>query len=223
VAIEDDHPRQAQTFPVRTFHARKGRLSAAKRQAIDQLATRFAVGPGERMDALDLGCGTGETALWLARERPDWVVLAIDVHTASIATLLRTAAAAELQNLRIERGDGLEYLRHEIRAASLQLLRVLFPDPWPKANHRHRRLVQASFAELAVARLAPGGVLELATDRDDYAVQMRNVLGDQRSLRGGLGGRGERALSFYEQRAMSEQRTVYNLRYVKDACEETSL
>lgn len=215
MAIEDDHPPQPSTPPVRTFHARKGRLSAAKRQALDQLAARFAVAPGERIHALDLGCGTGETALSLARERPDWIVLAIDVHTASIATLLRTAAAAELPNLRIQRGDGLEHLRHQIPAASLQLLRVLFPDPWPKARHRHRRLVQASFAELAVARLAPGGVLELATDRDDYAVQMRHVLGDQPSLRGGVAERGERPLSFYEQRAISEHRTVHHLRYVR--------
>jgi tRNA (guanine-N7-)-methyltransferase len=190
-------------------------LSASKRRALDQLLPRFAVAAGEPVDALDLGCGSGETALALAAERPEWVVLAVDVHAASIATLARRAATARLDNLRIELDDGVELLRHLIPPGSLQLLRALFPDPWPKARQRHRRLVQAPFAALTVDRLASGGALELATDLADYAVQMTKVLGAEPLLQGGPGRRFEHPVTFYEERAVSAHRLVHHLRYVR--------
>lgn len=214
----------------RTFHARKGRLSAAKRSALAELLPRFALGPDERPDALDLGCGTGEAALALATERPDWLVLAVDVHSASVATLLiratgssAAAAAPASTNLRVHHGDGLALLRDRLPPGSLRLLRVLFPDPWPKARHRHRRLVQPAFAALVADRLAPGGRLELATDRADYAAQMAAVLGGEGRFSAELVNvpvpeptepRTEPAVAtYYEQQARAAGRTVHRLAY----------
>jgi tRNA (guanine-N7-)-methyltransferase len=196
----------------RTFHARKGRLSPAKRRALAELGPRLALGPDERPDAVDLGCGTGEAALALAADRPDWLVLAVDVHSASVASLLLAAAGAAAPNLRVHHGDGLELLRQRIRPGSLALLRVLFPDPWPKARHRHRRLVQPAFAALAADLLAPGGRLELATDRADYARQMAAVLAGDTRLSGGAPAE-PRPPTYYEGRARAAGRAVHELCY----------
>jgi tRNA (guanine-N7-)-methyltransferase len=94
----------------------------------------------------------------------------------------------------------------------LRLLRVLFPDPWPKARHRHRRLVQPAFAALAADRLEPGGRLELATDRGDYAAQMAIVLGAERRLAPAAVA-DPPAVTYYGTRARAEGRTVHHLCY----------
>jgi tRNA (guanine-N7-)-methyltransferase len=199
-----------------TNHARRGRRSAAKRRLLDEVAPRFTLGDREWPAVVDLGCGTGETALHLARSHPNLLVLAVDVHTASLATLLREVDHNGPANLRVHHGDGVELLRTVIRPGTVQLLTVLFPDPWPKARHRHRRLIQPRFAALAADRLAAGGVVRLATDRADYATQMRAVLGALCDLRRVESEHlDERPVTFYEAKARSAGRTVHELAYGK--------
>jgi tRNA (guanine-N7-)-methyltransferase len=168
---------------------------------------------------VDLGCGTGEVARHLARTRPDVLVLAVDVHSASVATLLRDVADEALANLRVHHGDGVELLRGRIEPASLELLTVLFPDPWPKARHRHRRLVEPGFAALAADRLADGGVIRLATDRHDYATQMRSVLAARADLEAfAVTARSDdQPVTFYEARAQAAGRPVHELAFVRRA------
>ena len=78
-----------------------------------------------------------------------------------------------LTNLRLLRGDAVDLLRERVPPGSLAAVRIFFPDPWPKRRHHKRRLVQPEFVALAASRLAPGGVLHLATDWAHYASQMR--------------------------------------------------
>ena len=90
-----------------------------------------------------------------------------------IAQLLMRIDEAGLANLRLLRGDAVDLLRERVPRDSLAAIRIFFPDPWPKRRHHKRRLVQPEFVALAASRLAPGGVLHLATDWAHYAVQMR--------------------------------------------------
>jgi tRNA (guanine-N7-)-methyltransferase len=132
---------------------------------------------GERPVVLEIGSGMGEAAAQMAAAQPEVGLLAVDVHTPGLGALLRAVEAAGLANVRVGRGDAVELLRDMLPPACLAGVRVFFPDPWPKARHHKRRLIQPAFAVLAGSRIRPGGFLHLATDWAPYAEQMREVLG----------------------------------------------
>jgi tRNA (guanine-N7-)-methyltransferase len=124
---------------------------------------------------LEIGSGTGESTAVQAAAAPDVDHLAVEVFEPGLAQLLMRIDEAGLTNLRLLRGDAVDLLRERVPADSLTEVRIFFPDPWPKRRHHKRRLVQAAFVTLVASRLAPGGVLHLATDWAHYAAQMRAV------------------------------------------------
>jgi tRNA (guanine-N7-)-methyltransferase len=164
---------------------------------------RDADGPAELLDTgawfgrrapvvLEIGCGTGTSTLTMAQAEPDIDVVAVEVYRRGLAQLLgaidRTSRpdSAHLQsevgsgstpvtNIRLIRGDGVEVLTHMFGPNSLAGVRVFFPDPWPKARHHKRRLLQSDTVALIADRLRPGGVLHAATDHTDYAAHIAEV------------------------------------------------
>ncbi|WP_432485908.1 tRNA (guanosine(46)-N7)-methyltransferase TrmB [Kineococcus esterisolvens] len=179
---------------LRSYKLRRGRMGTTRRAALQTHLARFAVPDGE--DPLDLpalfGCdapvvleigfGTGGTTLEMARADPGTCVLAADVHTPGVAALVAGLHERDLRNVRVLEGDGRLLLQQRIAPGSLAGVRVYFPDPWPKARHRKRRLVDAGFAALVADRLAPGGLLHCATDWEPYAQQMAAVLAAEPGL-----------------------------------------
>jgi tRNA (guanine-N7-)-methyltransferase len=173
---------------VRTYHARRGRLSDGHRAALADVGERWLLdATGGELDlalvfgrpapvVLDIGCGMGESSLAQAVAAPDVSILAIDVHTRGIATLLRHGEEAGLTNVRVVLGDAVTLIEQRVRRRSLAGARIYFPDPWPKARHHKRRLVQPDFVALLVDRLAPGGFIHCATDDEGYAAQMLEVV-----------------------------------------------
>ncbi|MFZ0158875.1 MAG: tRNA (guanosine(46)-N7)-methyltransferase TrmB [Kineosporiaceae bacterium] len=125
---------------------------------------------------LEIGFGMGETTLALATDDPDRDVIAVDVHTPGAGALLRALDGAGRCNVRVAVADALVVLRDLLTPQSLDEIRVFFPDPWPKARHRKRRLYSPAFAALAADRLRPGGRLHSATDWAPYAAQMLQVV-----------------------------------------------
>lgn len=173
---------------VRTFKMRRSRVTTTQAEAIGRLWSSWGV----RVDAepldlralfgraapvlLEIGAGMGEATFATAKARPELDVLAVDVHTPGHGNLLKLASEGGLTNVRIADGDAVVLLREMLPPASLAEVRVLFPDPWPKSRHHKRRLVTASFVELVHDRLVPGGVLHVATDWQEYAEVVREVL-----------------------------------------------
>ncbi|HET9576770.1 MAG TPA: tRNA (guanosine(46)-N7)-methyltransferase TrmB [Usitatibacter sp.] len=141
---------------------------------------------------VEVGSGMGETTARIAAESPGRDYLAIEVHAPGIGSLLRRIEELGLTNVRVIRHDAVEVLRDMIPPGSLAGIHVFFPDPWPKKRHHKRRLVQPAFAELAASRLAPGGILHVATDWEEYAQQVLEVLNGTPSLRNTAGGFAER-------------------------------
>jgi tRNA (guanine-N7-)-methyltransferase len=146
----------------------------------DVVAGRTAYDPpawfGRRAPlVLEIGPGTGESTAAQVAAAPDTDHLAVEVFEPGLAQLLMRIDEAGLGNLRLLRGDAVDLLRECVPADSLAAIRIFFPDPWPKRRHHKRRLVQPGFVALAASRLAPGGVLHLATDWAHYAAQMRAV------------------------------------------------
>ncbi len=221
VAAPPDPPA---TLAIPSWHARSGRLTVRKRWALDELAARFALGPQDpqltRFEAiaLEIGAGTGEAALALAASRPDLLVIAAEVHKASLARLLLDLEQTGAANVRVVNGDGRAVLAAQRGGQQLQLVRVFFPDPWPKRHHHNRRLIDAKFVELVADVLAPDGVLELATDDERYGAVMRCLLGETPQLDLlAEGGRADRPLTYYERRAIEAGRPVLDLRYRRRA------
>ena len=130
---------------------------------------------------LEIGCGAGISTLAMAAEEPDLDVMAVEVYRRGLAQVLSGIDRGGLTNVRLIRGDGVDVLAHMLGSASLTGVRVFFPDPWPKARHQKRRLLQTSTVSLIADRLRPGGILHAATDHAGYAEQIAEV-GDAEPL-----------------------------------------
>ena len=132
---------------------------------------------------LEIGSGMGETTAELAAAAPAVNYLAVEVYQPGLAQLLMRAEEREITNLRLLRGDAVVLLAEHIEPGSLAEVRIFYPDPWPKARHHKRRLVQPGFVAMVADRLAPGGVLRMATDWEHYAEQMMSVCQAEPRLR----------------------------------------
>ena len=173
---------------IRSFVTRAGRLSTAQARAIEEVGPRFCL-PYQKavLDVttcfgraaptiFEIGFGMGDTTAAIAAGMPEKNFIGVEVHTPGVGSLLKQIEEQGLQNLRLIQHDAVEVLTHMIAPASLAGVHVFFPDPWHKARHNKRRLIQAPLVELLCSRLAPGGILHCATDWQDYAEQMLAVL-----------------------------------------------
>ncbi len=132
---------------------------------------------------VEVGSGMGETTARIAAENPGTDYLAIEVHAPGVGSLLKQVQEAGLSNLRVVQHDAVEVLRDMIAPATLAGIHIFFPDPWPKKRHHKRRLLQPAFVRLAAERLAPGGLLHVATDWQEYADHALAVLSAEPLLR----------------------------------------
>ena len=174
--------------PIRSYVLRQGRFSRGQQRAYESLLPRFGVpfarAPldfaatfGRRAPVVaEIGFGMGETTARIAAEHPGVDYLAMEVHSPGVGSLLKQVEEQGLANVRIVAHDAVEVLREMIPEGSLAGIHIFFPDPWPKKRHHKRRLVQPDFAALAASRLAPGGYLHVATDWQEYAEHVLQVL-----------------------------------------------
>jgi tRNA (guanine-N7-)-methyltransferase len=171
---------------VRSYNARRGRLSALTLARMDELAPGHAIpdGPLEPAVAfgrvapvvLEIGCGHGAAALAYAQHRPDHDVLAVDVFTPALARMLAEADRLGLTNLWMHQGDAVALLTERVAPTSLAAVHLFFPDPWPKSKHTKRRFLAAHTLDLVASRLRPDGHLLVATDHPVYAEHARAEL-----------------------------------------------
>jgi tRNA (guanine-N7-)-methyltransferase len=180
---------------IRSFVTRAGRLSTAQARAIEILGPQFAI-PYEKAlldinacfgrsapTILEIGFGMGDTTATIAAALPEKNFIGVEVHTPGVGSLLKLIGEQALTNLRLIQHDAVEVLTHMIAPASLAGVHVFFPDPWHKARHNKRRLIQPPLVELLCSRMAPGAILHCATDWQDYAEQMLAVLSAEPALR----------------------------------------
>ena len=209
---------------IRTFAMRRGRLGTASADALTRLWPRLGVDvDGRPLDlprlfgrtapvVLEIGFGHGEATAAMAAEDPDRDVLAVEVHPAGLGALLRRIEESGLRNVRVADGDALVVLRDMLPTASLDEVRVLFPDPWPKARHHKRRLVSPAFAGLVADRLRPAGRLHVATDWPHYAEQVLEVVRASPSFAGSTVPRpAARPVTRFERRALRDGRPVVDV------------
>ncbi|MBL8308004.1 MAG: tRNA (guanosine(46)-N7)-methyltransferase TrmB [Rubrivivax sp.] len=173
---------------IRSYVVRAGRLGPGQERALRELGPHFVLPfqPGlADWDArfgraaprvLEIGFGMGDATAQVAAAQPGTDFIGIEVHLPGVGALLKRIGDAGLTNLRILQHDAVEVLEQMVAPASLAGIHVWFPDPWHKKRHHKRRLIQPPLVALLASRLAPGGYLHCATDWEDYAVQMLDVL-----------------------------------------------
>lgn len=179
---------------IRSFAMRRGHVTQGQRRAFEQWLPTFGVpyAPqtldfaqvfGRRAPTvLEIGFGMGETTAAIAQSRPDVDFLGIEVFTAGVGALLKRIDELSLTNVRIVHHDAVEVVRDMIAPDSLAGVHVYFPDPWQKKRHHKRRLIAQPFVGMLASRIAPGGYLHCATDWEDYARQMLEVLAEEPQL-----------------------------------------
>jgi tRNA (guanine-N7-)-methyltransferase len=172
---------------VRSYRHRRGRMGTTTAAALERLSDQIVMVDGTPLDidrlfgrgaplVVEVGSGMGEATAEMGAADPARNILAIDVHVQGLGRLLRRIEDLGLANIRVAEGDAVILLRDMLPAGAIDEVRVFFPDPWPKARHAKRRLVQSAFLDLVATRLRAGGVLHVATDWGPYAEQMQALL-----------------------------------------------
>lgn len=227
------------TEPV-SFTRRGGRLSERQQAGWDALASTYVVevpddGPSTSIDptyvldqaavfgraaplVVEIGTGRGEAIVHAAHEHPELNFLGLEVYVPGVAQTLVSMRHRGVSNIRIMIVNAAEALATMLPEASVHELRVWFPDPWHKKRHNKRRLVTPAFAGLAARVLEPGGTWRLATDWQDYADQMRDVLAgsDDFEFSGTWAPRFDgRPLTRFEEKGLRVARDIRDLQAVR--------
>ena len=173
---------------IRSFVLRKGRLTKGQQRAMDlhfprlgleydqQLYDFEAIFGREAPVVLEIGFGMGKSLAEQARDQRDHDFIGIEVHNPGVGACLVLAEEYNLENIRVINHDAVEVIEHCIPDHSLERIQIFFPDPWHKKRHHKRRIVQTEFCKKLHKKLKPGGILHLATDWENYAEHMLEVL-----------------------------------------------
>lgn len=176
---------------------------------------------------VEIGSGTGDSLVAMAAEHPEANIVAFEVFEPAAASTLGKLARDGIDNVRIVLGNGQQGLERLFGPGEVTELWLFFADPWHKVKHHKRRLVSPGFAQLVRSRLVEGGRWRLATDWDDYAEWMREVLDAAPGLAnehldpsdpentGWAPRLAIRPVTKYERKGLEAGRTIRDLTYVK--------
>ncbi|MEI7430261.1 MAG: tRNA (guanosine(46)-N7)-methyltransferase TrmB [Betaproteobacteria bacterium] len=218
---------------IRSFVLRQGRVSSAQLRYHEEMMAEIGVpyvAAPHNLDTvfgrsapkiLEIGFGMGETSATIATTNPQNDYLGVEVHTPGVGSLCKLIAEGGLTNQRIIQHDAVEVLRDMIQPGSLSGVHIFFPDPWPKARHHKRRLIQQSLVALLSSRLMVGGYIHCATDWENYAEQMLEVLSAEPLLENTADGFAPRPdyrpLTKFEQRGLRLGHGVWDVIFRKKA------
>ncbi len=195
----------------------------------DQAVT--SIRPGSQIDPqvvfgrsapliIEIGSGQGHAIVSAARQNPGTDFMAVEVFRAGLARTMLDADRAGVRNLRLVEANAPEVLDHLLPAGSVDEIWIFFSDPWHKNKHTKRRLISPDFPPRVARVLRPGGVLRLATDWEDYARQMREVMTDAVGFEPGFDGdwapRFEgRVMTAFERKGIAKGRDIRDLAYFR--------
>lgn len=216
---------------IRSFVLRQGRVSSAQQRYYEGMMAEIGVpyvAAPHNLDTvfgraapkiLEIGFGMGETSAAIAAANPQNDYLGIEVHTPGVGSLCKLVAEGGLTNQRIVQHDAVDVLREMIVPDTLSGVHIFFPDPWPKARQQKRRLIQPPLVALLASRLKSGGYIHCATDWENYAEQMLDVLSAEPLLKNTADGYAPRPdyrpLTKFEQRGLRLGHGVWDLVFRK--------
>ena len=194
--IENRQDSEASQRRIRSFVLRQGRLTKGQARALETVFPKFGISykpelldlnaQFNRADSkkiLEIGFGMGETTAKIAQTLPECDFLAAEVHTPGVGALLKLIDELALTNIRVIQHDVVEVLQNMLADGSLDGVHIFFPDPWHKKRHHKRRLIQAEFVKLLCSKLKVGGYIHVATDWQEYAEWVLEVLNAEPQLK----------------------------------------
>lgn len=223
---------QISPYRIRSFVRRDSRMTAAQQRAFIAGWLRFGLSleqgqlnyeqifGRQAQRVLEIGFGSGESLLAAALAYPERDFIGIETHKPGVGALLLGVEAKELQNIRVYYADAVDVLEKSIPENSLDIIQIFFPDPWQKRRHHKRRLIQRELVGLLVRKLKPHGLLHLATDWEDYALHMMQVLSANPNLRNlaGIGNYADRSagrpsITKFERRGEKAGHKIWELQF----------
>ncbi len=218
---------------IRSFVLRQGRVSSAQLRYYEEMMAEIGVPyvpephnletvfGRSAPKILEIGFGMGETSAAIATTNPHNDYLGVEVHTPGVGSLCKLVAEGGLTNQRIIQHDAVEVLRDMIQPSSLSGVHIFFPDPWPKARHHKRRMIQPPLVNMLSRRLMVGGYIHCATDWENYAEQMLEVLSAEPLLKNTVDGFAPRPdyrpLTKFEQRGLRLGHGVWDVIFKRTA------
>lgn len=213
---------------IRSFVLRQGRLTPAQERAYESgwpaygldyqknpLDINQTFGRESSKKVLEIGFGMGDATAKIAQTLPDYDFLAVEVHAPGVGALLKLIQAEDIENLRIIQHDAVEVLKNMLADAALDGVHIFFPDPWHKKRHHKRRLIQAEFVKLLCSKLKVGAYIHVATDWQEYAEWVLEVLEAEPMLKNTVEAYAEkpsyRPLTKFENRGLKLGHGVWDL------------
>ena len=213
---------------VRSYKLRGRRITEGQQEAWDRLwpvyGIEFAeqkidlakVFPDSKRVIMEIGFGMGEATAQIAAADPTTGYLAVEVHRPGIGKLLLRVEEGGLKNVRAIEGDAFEVFEAMISDSSLDGVHLFFPDPWPKARHFKRRIVNQEFIAAVAGKLKPGAFFHIATDWQPYAQWIAEEFTKQTLFTGGEVDRPDwRPLTRFEDQGINKEHPVADFRFIK--------
>jgi tRNA (guanine-N7-)-methyltransferase len=213
---------------VRSYKLRGRRITEGQQEAWDRLWPIFGIEyseakinltdlfPDSKRIIMEIGFGMGEATAQIAAADPTTGYLAVEVHRPGIGKLLLRIEEGGLKNLRAIEGDAFEVFEQMIIDSSLDGVHLFFPDPWPKARHFKRRIVNQEFISAVAAKLKPGAFFHIATDWQPYAQWIAEEFNKQTFFTGGEVDRPDwRPLTRFEDQGINKEHPVADFRFIK--------
>jgi tRNA (guanine-N7-)-methyltransferase len=214
---------------VRSYKLRGRRITEGQQEAWDRLWPIFGIEkaaekinlaelfPDAQRIIMEIGFGMGEATAQIAAADPTTGYIAVEVHRPGIGKLLLRIEEGGLKNLRAIEGDAFEIFDQMIVDSSLDGVHLFFPDPWPKARHFKRRIVNQEFIAAVAAKLKPGAFFHIATDWQPYAEWIAEEFTKQTFFSGGEVERPNwRPLTRFEDQGINKENPVADFRFIKN-------
>ncbi|MCK5880469.1 MAG: tRNA (guanosine(46)-N7)-methyltransferase TrmB [Sinobacterium sp.] len=186
--VERILPERHQERQIRSFVMRAGRMTDSQRKAYERLLPMYGLSLDDGAKGFDdafnnegdvvfeIGFGMGDSLVDMAKAAPEKNFIGVEVHTPGVGRLLNRCETEGVSNLRVYQDDAVDVLDQCVADGALATVQIFFPDPWHKKKHNKRRIVQPEFIQALRKKLKVGGVIHLATDWENYAEQMMEVM-----------------------------------------------
>ena len=183
ITTNDNHKK------IRSFVKRNGRVTKNQTFAISNFWDKHVLQPQNKEKinflaefsnnnpvVLEVGFGNGASLIEMAQSNPNKNFIGIEVYKSGVGAALAKIEELSLKNVKLICDDAVQILENNIPDKSLSKVQLFFPDPWHKKRHHKRRIVNANFAKLLHTKMLAGGIFHLATDWENYAEHMLEVL-----------------------------------------------
>lgn len=218
---------------IKSYVLRAGRVSNRQQQGLDLWLKDYELSMGnlpwdfiKEFDrcadtVVEIGFGMGTSLFTMAKNNPQLNYIGVEVHKAGVGSLVADLYDNQLTNVRVVAHDAVEVFQTQLADNCLAGVQIFFPDPWHKKRHHKRRLIQPEFIHLLTQKIRPGGFIHCATDWQEYAEYILEVLSGEAMLtnqqrEGGYSPRPEsRPLTKFEQRGERLGHGVWDLIFIK--------